>query len=80
MEDLPEFTSFAIKIVGQSHNTSVVPLVSNLKMSRTCIMKEYVKVKGEQHLYRDEESTAIISDDSQTLQFIRREKQCFKIK
>lgn len=31
VEDLPEFTSFAIKIVGQAHNTSVVPLVSNLR-------------------------------------------------
>ena len=31
IEDLPEFTSFAIKIVGQAHNTSVVPLVSNLR-------------------------------------------------
>ena len=31
VEDLPEFSSFAIKIVGQSHNTSVVPLVSNLR-------------------------------------------------
>ena len=30
-EELPEFVGFAIKIVGQSNNTSVVPLVSALR-------------------------------------------------
>lgn len=30
-EGLAEFSAFAIKIVGQAHNTSVVPLVSNFR-------------------------------------------------
>ena len=28
---LPEFTGFVVKIVGQSSNTSIVPLVSALR-------------------------------------------------
>ena len=78
VEDLPEFTSFAIKIVGQSHNTSVVPLVSNLRAIISNIMKELARVKGEQHLYRDEESGAIISDDSQTLAIYKKRKTVFQ--
>ena len=30
-DDLPEFSSFVVKIVGQGTNTSVVPLVSALR-------------------------------------------------
>ena len=30
-DELPEFVAFAIKIVGQSNNTCVVPLVSALR-------------------------------------------------
>jgi hypothetical protein len=30
-ENLPEFSAFAVKIVGQGTNTSVVPLVSALR-------------------------------------------------
>jgi len=31
VNDLPEFSSFAIKIVGQSYNTGVIPMVSNFR-------------------------------------------------
>lgn len=41
-------------------------------------MKELARVKGEQHLYRDEESGAIISDDRQTLAIYKRRKTVFQ--
>lgn len=41
-------------------------------------MKELARVKGEQHLYRDEESGAIISDDNQTLAIYKRRKTVFQ--
>ena len=31
VEDLPEFTAFVVKIVGQGNNTCVVPAVSALR-------------------------------------------------
>jgi len=31
VNQLPEFSAFAIKIVGQSYNTAVIPMVSNFR-------------------------------------------------
>lgn len=41
-------------------------------------MKELARVQGEQHLYRDEESGAIISNDSQTLAIYKKRKTVFQ--
>ncbi len=41
-------------------------------------MKEQARVQGEQHLYRDEESGAIVSNDSQTLAIDKKRKTVFQ--
>ena len=41
-------------------------------------MKELARVQGEQHLYRDEESGAIVSNDSQTLAIDKKRKTVFQ--
>jgi CRISPR/Cas system CMR-associated protein Cmr3 (group 5 of RAMP superfamily) len=41
-------------------------------------MKELARVQGEQHLYRDEESGAIINNDSETLAIYKKRKTVFQ--
>ena len=60
-EDLPEFTAFAVKIVGQGTNSCVVPMYLHLDVYGISIMG--IKVEGHTHLIKNEESHAIINTD-----------------
>ena len=70
-KDSQSSKAFAIKIVGQSTNTSNVPLVSNLStialqrniMSKFAYEKGHAKVEGHTTLLREESSNAIINND-----------------